>query len=188
MNAMFNLLDGRDRKILAGLGFLVVLGLAFLFLFGFRQKAAYTRSANSLSRVKDELAVIAAENAEKETEWQKWEQTQLDIKELEEKYFYNEKDGIVRLRRDLQKILQEARIRATDKRYEYLPVKKLEGMRAVRVRFQTFSSYNDLKKFIHSVEVFPKFLLLDKIDFLDVDSSGGGIKLTISLTGYYYEK
>ena len=185
---MFNLLDGRDRKILAVLGFMVVLGLAFLLLFGFRQKASYTQSTNSLARLKADLTALATANAEKQTEWQKWEQTQLDIKELEEKYFYSEKDGIVRLRRDLQRILRESRIRATDKRYEYLPVKKLEGMRAVRVRFQTFSSYNDLKKFIHSVEIFPKFLLLDKIDFLDVDSSGGGIKLTISLTGYYYEK
>ncbi len=112
----------------------------------------------------------------------------MDIAELKEKYFYSAKDGITRLRRDLQKIFSESRIRASNKRYEYFPAKKVERMKVVRVRFQTFSSYNDLKKFIHSVEIFPKFLLLDKIDFLDLDSSGGGIKLNVSLTGYYYEK
>jgi len=188
MNAMFNLLGERDRRILAVLGLLVVLGFIFFFFFGFKQKMAYTRTADSISRLQGELNAIAASSEEKKAEWQKWEQTQLDIAELKEKYFYNAKDGITRLRRDLQKIFSESRIRASNKRYEYFPAEKVEGMKVVRIRFQTFSSYNDLKKFIHSVEIFPKFLLLDKIDFLDLDSSGGGIKLNVSLTGYYYEK
>jgi len=188
MHVMFNLLDEKERRVLAGLVSLVFLGLIFLFVFGFRQKMAYTRSANSLSRLRRELKTIAVSSKERQVEWQKWEQTQLDIEELKENYFYSEKDGIVQLRRDLQKIFRESRIRASDKRYEYSPVKKAEGIKAVRVRFQTFSSYNDLKKFIHSVEIFPKFLLLDKIDFMDVDSSGGGIKLNVSITGFFYEK
>ncbi|MFC2163401.1 hypothetical protein ACFLT2_00220 [Acidobacteriota bacterium] len=185
---MFRLLDERDRRILAALGILVVLGLVFFFLFGFRQKMAYFRSVDSLSRLKGELNTIAASSQEKKAEWQKWEQTQVDMEELRETYFYSEKEGITRLRRDLQKILRDSRIRASDKRYEYFSAKKVEGVKAVRIRFQTFSSYNDLKKFIHSVEIFPKFLLLDKIDFMDLDSSGGGIKLSVSLTGYYHEK
>jgi hypothetical protein len=188
MNVMFSLFDEKDRKILAGLVFLAVMGLSVLFVFGFRQRVVYSRSVDSLSRLRVELKAVATASNEKMTEWQKWEQTQLDIEELRENYFYDEADGIVQLRRDLQKILRESRIHAADKRYEYFPVKRVEGMKGVRVRFQTFSSYNDLKKFIHSVELFPKFLLLDKIEFMDVDSSGGGIKLTVSLTGYYYEK
>jgi len=185
---MFNLLDEKEQRVLAALGLLVVLGLVFLFVFGFRQKMTYSRSLDSLSRLREELKTVAASSGEKKAEWQKWEQTQLDIEELREKYFYNEKDGIIQLRRDLQKIFSECRIRIFDKRYEYFSAKTVEGIKAVRVRFQTFSSYNDLKKFIHSVEVFPKFLLLDKIDFMDLESSGGGIKLNIALTGYYYEK
>lgn len=185
---MFNLLGERDRRILAALGLLVVLGLVFLFVFGFRQKMAYTRSVDSLSRLQDKLNALAASSEEKQVEWQKWEQTQHDIEELGKNYFYNEKDGIIQLRRDLQKIFRESRIRASDKRYEYFPVKRVDGMNAVRIMFQTFSSYDDLKKFIHSVEIFPRFLLLEKIDFLDLDSSGGGIKLNVSLTGYFYEK
>ena len=121
---MFNLLDGRDRKILALLGFLVVLGLVILFVFGFRQKVAYTRSANSLSRQQNDLISVSASSEEKQAEWQKWEQTQLDIEELREKYFYNSNDGIVQLRRDLQKIFRESRIRASDKRYEYSPAER----------------------------------------------------------------
>lgn len=185
---MFSLLNQKDRKILTALGLLVVAGLVFLFLFGFRQKMAYTKSANSLSRLRNDLAALSASSSEKQAEWKKWEQTQHDIEELRKKYFYQEKDGIIRLRRDLQKVLLESRIRASDKRYEYFQAKRIEGVKGVRVRFQTFSSYNDLKKFIHSVEIFPRFLVLDRIDFLDLDSSGGGIKLNVSLTGYYYEK
>ena len=185
---MFNLLNERERRILAALGILVVLGLVFFFFFGFKQRMAYTRSVDSLSRLKVDLNDIAPSSEEKRTEWQKWEQTQLDMEELREKYFYNEKDGIIQLRQDLQKIFQEARIQASDKRYEYILPKKVKGMKIVRVRFQTFSSYNDLKKFIHSIEIFPKFLLLDKIDFQDLDSSGGGIRLNLSLTGHYYDK
>ena len=184
---MFNLLDGRDRKILTVLSILVVLGLVFLFAFGFRQKMAYSRSVNTLSRLQNDLTSVTASSQEKQAERLKWEQTQLDIEELREKYFYSEKDGIIQLRRDLQKIFRDSRIRASDKRYEYFPAERITGVKVVRVRFQTFSSYNDLKKFIHSVRIFPKFLLLEKIDFVDLDSSGGGIKLNVSLTGYYYE-
>jgi hypothetical protein len=188
MRGMFNLLDQKDRKILTALGFLVVVGLVFLFFFGFRQKIAYNKSANSLSRLKNDLAGVSVSGSEKQAEWKKWEQTQHDIEELRKKYFYKEKDGIIRLRRDIQRILRESRIRASDKRYEYFQAKRIEGVKGVRVRVQTFSSYNDLKKFIHSVEIFPRFLVLEKIDFLDLDTSGGGIKLNVSLTGYYYEK
>jgi cell division protein FtsB len=188
MNVMFNLFDESERKILAALAFLALIGLVFLFAFGFSQKVAYSRSVDSIARLQNELKAVSASGNEKMAEWQKWEQTQQDIKELKENYFYSDKDGVIQLRRDLQKIIRESRIRSSDKRYEYFPVKRVEGMKAVRIRFQTFSSYNDLKKFIHSVVIFPKFLLLDKIDFMDVSSSGGGIKLNVSLTGYYYEK
>jgi len=185
---MINQLDERDRRILAVLALLAVIGLIFLFVFGFRQKMVYSRSVESLSRLQDELNTVATAGKEKIAEWQKWEQTQLDIEELRKTYFYNAKDGIIRLRQDIQKILRESRIRASNKRYDYISSRNVEGMKAVRIRFQTFSSYNDLRKFIHSVEIFPKFLLLDKIDFMDLDSTGGGIKLEVALTGYYYEK
>lgn len=187
MNGMINQLDERDRRILAVLALLAVIGLIFLFVFGFRQKMVYSHSVESLSRLHDELDAAAAASNEKIAEWQKWEQTQRDIEELKKTYFYSSKGGIIQLRQDIQKILRESRIRASNKRYDYISARNVEGMKAIRIRFQTFSSYGDLRKFIHSVEIFPKFLLLDKIDFMDLDSSGGGIRLEVALTGYYYE-
>jgi Tfp pilus assembly protein PilO len=103
---------------------------------------------------------------------------------LKAKYFYKDEEGISPLMRDTQQILNGAGIRVSQKRYDYADLKK--GMyRVVKITFETTGSYTTLKKFIHSVEGFPRFLLVQKIDFLDVDPFSGGLKVKVALVGYY---
>jgi len=53
------------------------------------------------------------------------------------------------------------------------------------ISFDIKGSYLSLKRFIHSVEEFPKFLLIEKIDFLNIDARGNVLELRVVLAGYY---
>jgi hypothetical protein len=109
-----------------------------------------------------------------------------DVEELKANYFYREEEGISPLMRDTDQILKSARIRVSQKRYDYADLE--EGLyRVVRVTFETAGSYRALKKFIHSVETFPRFLVVQKIDFLDVDPFSGGLKVRVALVAYYVQ-
>jgi hypothetical protein len=45
-----------------------------------------------------------------------------------------------------------------------------------------------LKKFIHALEGLQKFLVIERIDFVNTETQAGGFRLSMSLAGYYEEK
>lgn len=184
MNGIFELLDRKDRRILGVLCLFLVLALLFLFVVALGEKRSHSESLDRLASKKESARDMGKARRDKNAEWLKWQRTLDDMKELKAKYFYKEEEGISPLMRDTQQILNGARIRVSKKRYDYANLK--EGMyRVVRITFETTGSYTALKKFIHSVEVFPRFLVVQKIDFLDVDPFSGGLKVQVALAGYY---
>jgi len=85
---------------------------------------------------------------------------------------------------DLQRILETSRIQHSGKKFDYAVFEK-EEIRKVIVEFTVTGRYVSLKNFIHEVENFQKFLMIERIDFLDIDPQGQGIKLKIQLAGYH---
>jgi len=55
----------------------------------------------------------------------------------------------------------------------------------VMVSFNFKGSYFSLKRFLSSVEEFPKFLIIEKIDFINIETQSGILGLRILLAGYY---
>lgn len=184
MNGIFELLDRKDRRILGTLCLLLVFALLFLYVVALGEKRSYFDSLDRLASKKESAREMKVARQEKNAEWLKWQQTLDDMKELKAKYFYKKEEGVSPLMRDTQKILNSARIRVSQKRYDYAHLKE-DMYQVVRITFETTGSYTDLKKFIHSVETFPRFLVVQKIDFLDVDSFSGGLKVQVALVGYY---
>jgi len=184
---MSEILDDRDRRVLGVACLPLLLAIVFLFFVALRQKGAYSQAAESLVREKGTLQKTEDQRNAKQREWRVWEQTQKDIEELRKSNFYADKQGLTLLRNDLQKIFNETRTRVSKVQYNYSRPKKVAGVKVVRVTFQTAGSYQDIKKLIHSFEAFPKFLVLEKVDFSDVDSFGGGLRLDLTLAGYFYE-
>lgn len=184
MNGIFELFERRDRRILGGLCLFLVLAFFYFFLVALGAKRSYHESLDLLADKKERARKIQKTRKEKNAEWLKWHKTLRDIEELKAGYFYREEEGISPLMRDTDKILKAAGIRVSQKRYDYADLK--EGLyRIVRVTFETAGSYRSLKKFIHSVEAFPRFLVVQKIDFLDVDPFSGGLKVRVALVAYY---
>jgi Tfp pilus assembly protein PilO len=184
MNGIFELLGRKDRRTLGVLCLFFVLALFYLFVVALGAKRSYSESLDQLADRKERAQKVEDARRAKNEDWRKWQKTLKDIQELKANYFYKEKEGISLLMRDTERILNGARIRASQKRYDYADFK--EGVyRIVRVTFETAGSYTALKKFIHSVETFPRFLLVQKIDFLEVDPFSGGLKVRVALVAYY---
>jgi Tfp pilus assembly protein PilO len=184
MNGIFEFLERKDRRILGGLCLFLVLALLFLFVVALGEKRSHFDSLDSLALKKETAREMEKARQDSNAEWLKWQRTLDDMKELKAKYFYKEEEGVSPLMRDTQKILNSARIRVSQKRYDYADLKE-DVYAIVRITFETTGSYTALKKLIHSVETFPRFLVVQKIDFADVDPFSGGLKVQVALVGYY---
>ncbi len=184
MNGIFELLERKDRRVLGALCLFLILALIYFFVVAQGSKRSYHASLDQLAAKKESAQKIRRTRREKNAEWLKWHGTLRDMEELKAKYFYKDKEGISPLMRDTQQIFNSARIQVSQKRYDYADLE--EGVyRIVRVTFETAGTYTALKKFIHSVETFPRFLVVQKIDFLDLDPLSGGIKVRVALVAYY---
>jgi hypothetical protein len=185
MKELFDLLEKNERKILVLL--CVFLAVASIFHQGFalKQKKAYSYSAESLPTLQKEFANIKELNREIKMKWLQWDETRRDIADIEKKYFYKGNKNINQLRLDLRRIFRKARIRIiSDLMFDYADWEE-EKLKMVHVHFTMAGRYVALKSFIHQVEIHPKFLMIERIDFRKIDTQSGRIELHIGLVGYY---
>ena len=184
MKNLFSFFSQKERRILGFLCLLVGLALILYVFVAGGQKRTYSRSLDILASAERDLNSVRSSLGRMDTEREKWEQTQKDMLELRQDYFYSEMEWVKVLRLDLERILDESRIQHSRKKFDYAIFEK-ERIQKVHVDFSVTGRYDSLKRFIHAVENFPKFLMIERIDFLDIDPQGRGIKLRIQLAGYY---
>jgi len=185
MKELFDLLEAKERKVLVLLCILLSAVLVFHSAFALKEKRTYFRSVKSLAIQEKEYEQIREQSSEKKRERAMWDEARRDIVEIETKYFYREDENINELREDLHKIFQNAQVQIlSDLRFEYGELEDRE-MKIVKVSFTMAGPYFSLKKLIHQIEVYPKFLMIVRIDFMDIDTQSGRIELRIELAGYY---
>lgn len=185
MKELFDLLGKRERQILALFCVLLVVSLIFYQGIALRQKRTYSQSAESLPAQQKEFEKIKELNREIKMESLRWNEAREDIADIEKKYFYKEDKNINALRLDLRRIFRRARIRVTsDLLFDYASWEG-ENLKRVRVSFTFAGPYIALKRFIHQVEIHPKFLMIERVDFRDIDTQSGQIELNLVLAGYY---
>ena len=185
MRKIFDLLNDRERKTLGFLCVLIAGVLLFLFLISFSQRRSYFNALSSLPAKQKDYEQLNNTKMEREGEWLRWQEARRDMDELKTKYFYDDKEGFEQLRLDLEQLLNKARIQVSSrKKYDYAEFKG-ETIKKVKVSFNIRGPYLSLKRFIHSVEEFPKFLLIEKIDFLNIDAKRNLLELKVHLAGYY---
>lgn len=185
MKELFDLLEKKERQILALFCVLFVAALIFYQGFALKQKSTYLHSAGSLPRQQKEFAKIESANRDIKMEWAQWEEAKQDIVEIEKKYFYREDENINELRLDLREIFAKANIRViSDLVFDWSEWQE-DDLKKARVSFTVAGPYIVLKNFIHQIEIHPKFLMIERIDFRDIDTQSGRIELSIVLAGYY---
>ena len=184
MKEIFDSLSQKERKVLKIITALLILALLILTFIALKERNAYSRSLSFLSSKEKEYQKLNLGKIEEERKWQRWEKALLDIKELKASYFYDEQKDPNKLRLDLQKIFEESRMNVSQIRYTYTQF-EIEKIKKVSISFNISGSYFSLKKFINSVERLPRFLLVEKIDFLATSVDGNFLALKMSLAGYY---
>lgn len=184
MKKLIDSMDGKERKIIGFLCLLLVVQMFFLLVVSIPLKGSYFRALSSLKSKQENYHQALKTNLEKKEEWLIWKQTLRDMEELKKKYFYDDEKGLQELRLDLQRIFQDTGIRITRLRYDYAEI-KTGKVKRVNVSFNLRGPYVFLKEFIHAVEVLPKFLVIEKIDFLDINTIRGELELKVILAGYY---
>ncbi len=184
MKEIFNLLDNREKRGLRFLGIFLLVVVLFFLLISLPQKRSYLNALSSLTDKQASYMQLKKVSQEKEREWLNWQEAFNDMEELKTEYFYNEKDVVIQLRLDLEQIFNETRFRVSQIRFDYSEFEK-EKIKKVRASFNIRGTYLLLKRFIHTVEKFPKFLMIEKIDFLEIDAGGRMLELKIILAGYF---
>ena len=184
MKELFSIFDQREKKTLTLLSLLVVIVFLFLVVFALGEKRSYFSSLDYLTSAKERLEEANQIAKEKKEEWLSWEEAKQDIQKIGEKYFYKDNDVFRQIRVDLQKIFQKSGMAISQLKYDYAQL-KTGRVKKIAVSFNLKGSYYSLKKFLNSVETFPKFLMVERIDFLNISSGGNELELRVSLVGYY---
>jgi hypothetical protein len=184
MNALFDLFNDAERRTLARLGVVAVVALALGLALFVRLKVGLEkeRTASVHSRESAQRTVKLRDQAR--AEWKRWEDAGRDLAELRTGYFYDEDSGVQVLRQDLQKIFAQAGTTITDLNYGYSDLEK-EKVRKTLVTFTYSGTYAGLKKLLAVLEAFPKFLVIEKVDFPRTGSGGERLSAKLTLAGYY---
>ena len=184
MNEIFELLRQKERRLLLVLGLLLSLALVFYVFIARGMKESYTQAQNRLAAQARNFQTLDTARQEKKTEWRRWRLALKDMERLSDEYFYVGETISQDMRRDIVAIFREASIPVPDIRYLYSEGtdQQLGGATAT---FQISGPYALIKRFIYTVEHFPRFLILEKVDFVDIQRQSGALKLKITLAGYY---
>jgi hypothetical protein len=184
MNVLFDLFNDKERRTLGRLGLATLLALAVFLVLFTRIRGGLERDRGVALRLQDSCGRAAKARDESKAEWQRWEEAGRDLEELRTGFFYDLEGGVQALRLDLQQIFALAGTTITDLGYGYSDMEK-EQVRKTVVTFTYTGSYAGLKKLLAVLEAFPKFLVIEKIEFPKTGSEGERLSAKLAVAGYY---
>jgi hypothetical protein len=184
MNALIDLLNDRERRTLARLGLAVLVALVVCLALFVRFRAGLERERTASFRLHETAQKTLLARDKARAEWARWEDAGRDLAELRAGYFYEEGAGVQTLRQDLQQIFALAGTTITDIAYGYSDMEK-EKVRKTLVTFTYTGTYAGLKRLLAVLEAFPKFLVIEKVEFPRTGSGGERLSAKLTLAGYY---
>jgi hypothetical protein len=184
MKEIFSLLRQKERRILGLVGLLFLASLVFYLLADISVKGGYYRSQNTLSAKETELKQQRDSTSAKKAELAGWEEALLDIDDLDKNYFYRKETAAQQLRMDLEEIFRQVGVPATQIKYDYSDYKN-EKISKVLASFHIAGPYYLMKRFLYITENFSRFLIIERIAYVDIDTQSGNLELDITLAGCY---
>lgn len=184
MNELIELLRQKERRFLAALSLLLVLALLFYVFIARGMKGSYSQAEASFNLKTKRFQEIDAERQAAKREWRRWRLAIKDVDALRDGYFYKAETIAQDMRRDIAEIFKETGIPVPDIRYAYIAGSD-RAIGGETATFQIAGPYSLIKRFIHGVESFPRFLIIEQIDFVDIQRQSQALRLKITLGGYY---
>jgi len=184
MKELFSILELKERRIIVIFCLALMVPLVFYMSIARGERNDHIHNLESLSVNKANFELLTKDRSQKEEEWFRWEEAKQDIAEIRENYYYKDNDVFEQIRVDLRDLFSQAAIRVSRFKYDYAEMKKSD-VKKVIVNFEFRGSYVSLKNFMNLVESFPKFLMIEKIDFLNIESESGSLELRVTVAGDY---
>jgi len=186
MPKLNELLTTRERRFVARLslvgGILALILIFFFFFWGHRLNQVRSEAV----KLTGELNKIVQQNEQYRLDFKRWQQTKVDLEEIKKKALYYGGDGLEAFRQDLKNIIQQAGLQLPPVSYQYEETEK-KHFRRLAASFGLNFSYPVFKRFLYQLETWPRLLLLDQINFQEIDNVSGAFQLRITISGYYYE-
>jgi len=184
MNALFDLFNDAERRTLGRLGVAALAVLVLTVVLLVRVRGGLDRDERISVRNQE-----AAQNAVKSrdaarVQWKLWEDAGQDLADLRTSYFYEAQESDQTMRQDLQKVFAQAGTAITDLAYSYSDLEKEQARKTV-VTFTYTGTYAGLMKLLAVLEAFPKFLVVENVEFPRTGSGGGSLSAKLTLAGYY---
>ena len=184
MRELIELLNQKERRIVYFILVLFLVSLVFFVFFAQGEKNVYSQSHEDLLQKQKKIQTAERTLQEKRSEWMAWREARQDMDEFRNKFLFEKTGNMQELRLTLDEIFKETKVKVTKIRYDYDNLKE-ENIRRVRITFNISGNYYFLKRFIYLVENLPKLIIIENIDFMDVNPQGGEFKLKVILVGYY---
>ncbi|MFH1945611.1 MAG: hypothetical protein ABIK95_08310 [Acidobacteriota bacterium] len=184
IKGLYDRLNGREKLLFgAGIG-LFAAALLFLFFIASHSKREYHRAMKQEQLVRQRVEALEQELSKRREALNTWDSALEDLQTLRDNHLYSREEALLQIRLDMEKIFQANDIFIPDLEYDY-ETSPDSGLGFIKLGFIMTTDYNRLKRFIHAVESFPRFLMLEKIDFLEIDSGSGRLRLKLHVTGCY---
>jgi hypothetical protein len=184
MSALFDLLDDKERRTLGRLGLAALIALVVCLVLFVRFRGGLEKEQTASFRLHEATQRTIQARDKAKAEWKRWEDAGRDLAELRTGYFYEESAGGQTLRQDLQQIFALAGTSITNLDYGYSDMEK-EKVRKTVVSFTYTGTYAGLKKLLAVLEAFPKFLVIEKVEFPRTGAGGVRLNTKLTLAAYY---
>jgi hypothetical protein len=184
MKDLFELLTEKERRIAAICGVVVGVAACVLLYAAAASRGAASRAAAELRTADEARQVLDRDRGLVRKEWQAWKDAQKDLASLKATGFYDGTKGLEDMRMDLQRIFDASGIAASDITYGYTDLVK-GALQKVSADFRFAASYPVLKRLLDTVERTPRFLYVERIDFLSMTKQPGVMDLRVTFAGTY---
>jgi len=184
MSVIINHLTDKEKRALGRLGLAVLLFLALGLVLYLNQKNGFVNATDDLTRARMELRKAEKSLGSAKAESGRWQEARQDLESFGASYFYSDKNGIEALRRDLERIFNQTGVYVSEMGYSYADMDKVRVKKIV-VSFNFTGTYAALRRLLSVIERTPKFLTVEKMDFLNTGTDSGYLNLRMVLAGYY---
>lgn len=184
MKELIEFLTDTEKKIIKILLGMVALSFIFLIftLIWPRNQAAGV--ASKLDSQKRSFEQVKEARDKGERLWLQWSEASRQLEELKNNWFYRGENSLGQIRIDLEEIFYQARLSLPTLQYNYHNLEKSK-IKKISLNLRLRTSYLSLRELLAKLEIFPKFLLIEDIDFQNVSEGGATLDLRLVVSAYY---
>lgn len=184
MKELIEFLTDRERKIIKTILIVFIFSLIFFLFALIWPKNQAARLEAKLNSQKKSLEKAQEARDKSQQLWLQWSEAGRQLEELKKTWYYRGEAEWRQIRIDLEEIFYRAGLSLPALQYNYHDLEKGK-IRKISFNLRLRTTYLTLRDLIARLEAFPRFLLLEDIDFQNVGEGGSHLDLRLMISAYY---